>query len=127
MFVKENPGFFKNILLKLITVVQKRMLKMDAFYDSLAQLDEDSVSAAIAQFGFRMYYRLAKLHFKLYFGKDLVQEILNNTEEAHLAVKRHGRLVVKTLYKDSADMKKKMIRHAARGSFRKNLILDTPL
>jgi len=117
MFVQPKPGFLKLLVLKTITLVQKTLLKLD---------DQEDMSLGEVKYT-KLYYKLAKVHFKLYFGTDLVEEILNNTENAHLATKRHSRLVVSALYKNSSSMRKKIIRSAARGSFRKNLILETPL
>lgn len=111
-------GRFKMLVFKLITFIQKKLLVLD---------DNEMGDPLQETEAHRLYYRFAKLHFKMWFDKDLVEEVLNNSDEAHLAVKRHSRLVINALYKDSNPMRKKIIRNAARGTFRKNLILDTSL
>lgn len=101
----------RRLALKLITKVQKVLLR-----------SESKVAT-------NLYYSLAKLHFKTYFSgsKDLETEILNDTHSGYAAVRRHSRLVVNTLYKDSQEIRKKMIRSAARGSFVKNIIINAKL
>ena len=101
----------KRLKLKIITKIQKILLRSDR--EILAKL----------------YYFLAKLHFSIYFDGELSleEEILNNSESGYLAAKRHSRLVVKTLYSESADIRKKMVRAAARGAFVKNIILTAKI
>lgn len=101
----------RRLALKAITKVQKFLLKYET---------------TIAT---NMYYFLAKLHFSVYFSntKDLETEILNDTHDGYAAVRRHSCLVVNALFKDSQDIRKKMIRSAARGSFVKNIILNAKL
>ena len=115
MFFVKNHGLLKSIALRLVNKAQKILLKIDTGID----IGEGKASKAT-----ELYYFLAKLHFKLHFGTSLEEEILNNTENAHLAVKRHSRLVLMVLFPDASEMRKKVIRHAARGAFRKNLILN---
>jgi len=107
----ENLGFIRRLVVKLITKVQKLLLRSETELASSA------------------YYALARLHFSLYFKgeKSLEQEILNNTEDGYKAAKRHGRLVINTLYKDSDSVIKRMVRAASRGSFVKNIILNAKI
>ncbi len=101
----------RRLALKLITKVQKVLLKSER------------------KLATNLYYSLAKVHFSVYFSgkKDLETEILNDTHDGYAAVRRHGRLVVNTLFKDSQEIRKKMVRSAARGSFVKNIILNAKL
>ena len=98
-----DVGFFKTCLLKLITKLQEFAIKNEM----------------------KMYLSLSKYHFKVYFGKDLVQEVLNNTKDSRRATKRHGNMVVSLLYKDS-DRKKEIHRQIV-DSYCKTLILEADL
>lgn len=99
----------KNVVLKIITKIQKFLLKSQR-------------KTAI-----NLYYYLAKLHFKIHFDRDLEGEILNNSAIGYMAVKRHSRLVLKVMYKDSPYMAKKIARYGSRSSFIKNILLETKL
>lgn len=99
----------KVIVAKLITKVQKLLLRSNLTMAT------------------NLYYYLAKKHFKLLLDKDLEHEVLNNTILATWAAKRHSRLVLNTLYKDSSPMARKIARYGSRGSFVKNIILGAKL
>lgn len=105
----EKPKGLKGLQVKLITKVQKLLLRFNN------------------QRATNLYYYLAKLHFKIYTGLVLEEEVLNNTEIGYIAAKRHGRLVLKVLYKDSSQMARKVARYASRGSFIKNILLGSKL
>lgn len=117
MFYTKKLTLLDKIKLKVISKIQKLLLRLD-----------ENIDIAITDGAlFNLYYSLAHKHFKIYFGKSLEQEILHNSEIGYMAAKRHSRLVIATLYKDSSDMRKKMIRAAARGTFVKNILLNTEL
>jgi ferritin-like protein len=97
------------MILKLITAVQKLLIRSGNKYMQA------------------LYYKLAALHFKIHFKKDLLTETLENTEIARFAAKRHSRMVVSVLYSKSDDARKRMIRAAARGSFTKTIILNASI
>ena len=97
------------LLAKAITKLQKLLLRSDR------------------KIAVNLYYYLAKLHFKLVLGADLEEETLNNTDKARMAASRHGRLVLKTLYADSSEMHRKVVKHSSQSSFSKNIILNAKL
>lgn len=99
----------KIIAAKLITKVQKLLLKSDH------------------KIALELYYYLAKKHFKLLLNKNLEEEILNKTDAGYMAASRHGRLVLGTLYKDSSKMTRKIALYSSVESFIKNIILDAKL
>jgi hypothetical protein len=99
----------KKLLLNIITKLQKLLLKSDR------KIASD------------LYYRLAKLHFKLHFGVELENEVLNATDIAYMAAKRHSRLVLKALYPGATGIRYKMVRYASRSSFTKNILLNAKL
>lgn len=70
---------------------------------------------------------LAKLHFKTYFGKNLVNEVLIGTEEGKSATRRYGRMVVRMFFKDKARNVKLMFYKAAQEKFEKDLLLEVEL
>lgn len=104
-------GVVRRSILKLITKVQKILLRSERKLIT------------------NLYYTLARIHFSIYFsGKlSLDQEVMNNTEAGYRAMRRHSILVVNTLFKTSADMRKKIIRNAAQESFKKNILLNAKL
>ena len=102
-------GMLKKAMLKLISKAQKGLLKLDI---SLAT---------------DVYYMLASIHFRLYFQKNLREEVLSCTEAANMATARHGRLVIKALYSDVDDVIKRHLAVVTRGAFVKNIILNADL
>lgn len=76
------------------------------------------------QLASKAYYLLAKLHFKMHFGLDLETEVLENSENAYLAAKRHGRLVLKTLHPNAKGIHKKIVKYSSTGIFTKNILLN---
>ena len=102
-------GNVKKLKLKVISIIQKLLLRSES---ELAN---------------KLYYKLAKKHFNIHFGTNLIDEVGNATENAEKAAARHARLVVKVLYSDSTPESKRRLRAAARGSFTKNLLLETEL
>lgn len=105
--METNP--LKIFVLKLITKIQKLLLRSKLKIATNA------------------YYALAKIHFKIHFGLDLSEQVLNDTDFARKAAKRHSVLVSNTLYKDANESTKRMIKSAAKGTFIKNLILSAKL
>jgi hypothetical protein len=100
----------KKLVMRLITEVQKLLLRVNR------------------EFATDLYYRLAKIHFKMHFGTDLETEVLNATDNAYLAAKRHSRLVLKVIYPNAKeDVHKKIVKYAARSTFTKNIILNAKL
>ena len=107
-----EDGFLKEMVLKIISKVQRVLLKIN---NNLAT---------------ELYYYLAKKHYKIYFDQysaDLETDVLNEDFHAHLAARRHARLVVSTLYKNINKQHKRMITRAAKQSFVKNIILNVKL
>lgn len=70
-------GFFMRTAFKILTLLQKRALKLS---------------------NTNYYYALSKIHFKLYFKKNLLEEMLIGSPEYEAAANRHARMVVKMLY-----------------------------
>ena len=99
----------KSLTLKLIAGAQKLLLRSER------------------PLALKLYMKLARLHFKQTFNSDLEEEVLNNTILSDAACRRHARLVVKVLYKDAPAGTKRMVRAAAKGSFRKNILLATEI
>jgi len=104
-----NLSVGKRLMARGVTLLQKIALRMNG------------------NLSYKAYMKLEEIHFDLFFGESLEENILNNTEKAHLACKRHARLVVKTLYPNADVCSARMIRAAARGSFRKNILLNIAL
>jgi hypothetical protein len=104
-------GVMKRLKLKAITKIQKLLLK------------SQKVLAV------NLYYYLARLHFKIYVDGYMTLDdcILNDNEAGNMAARRHARLVINSLYPDASDAFKKWVRAAARGSFRKNIIINAVL
>lgn len=96
----------KQLKLNTISFLQKQLLKINC------------------GFATDMYYELAKKHYLIHFGRNLTGDVCMNVDDAQKAAKRHARLVVKTLYKNSTPDTKKRIRAMARGSFIKNILLQ---
>ena len=99
----------KKMSLKIITKIQKILLK------SQREIAVD------------LYYRLAKLHFRIYFGKSLEEEILQDSVIGYRAAMRHSRLVVKVLYSNSSGTARKIAKLSSRASFIKNILLEVKL
>lgn len=96
----------KELILKLITKVQKLLLRSNT------------------KVATNMYYALAKLHFKIHFGTELEAEVLEATDNAYLAAKRHSRLVLKTLYPNAKGVHRKIVKYSSRSAFTKNILLN---
>lgn len=75
----------------------------------------------------RLYYDLAKLHFKLWFGKDLKKHVIAGTSFAKLAARRHGRLVLKKYYPDMPKDSQASVIKNAMYAFMQNIRLETDL
>ena len=74
-----------------------------------------------------LYDKLFKLHFSLYFDKDLEQEIVDMTEEGRAALRKHGRMVVREVYSNQQlDIKKRLYK-ASMTAYRDNVILNLKL
>jgi len=71
------------------------------------------------------YYFLTKLHFKIFFGKNLVTEAVENSREFRLAQKRHVEMTLAALYDHKID--NPVIERAIASSFQKNLLLEAKL
>ena len=103
--MKKNSdiGFFTKILLKVITFLQEACLKQDN----------------------DLYYPLTKLHFRLFFGKNLVEEAVNNSMEFRVAAVRHIAMVMTIVHKTQKG--KKGLARAIGRAFQKNLLLEADL
>lgn len=103
----KDLGVVRRLALKLITKVQKCLLKSDKIIAT------------------DLYYFLAEKHFSIYFSGQytLKKAILEDTDLGIFATNRHARLVVKALYSTADEYIKNKVVAASRGSFRKNVIL----
>lgn len=99
----------KRLKLNAITKIQKFLLKRDAKVANT------------------LYYYLAKLHYSVYFDRDLEADIMADTHTAYKAAQRHSRLVAKVLFPEGSEKTINVVKAAARGSFVKNLLLDMPI
>jgi len=106
MRTNKDIGFFTKLILIVLTKFQEISLKSD-----------DS----------SLYMRLTRLHFKLFFKKNLFDEFLNDSREFKAAQERHGRMVVSLLYPDSHKRRKKQLKNNAKESFAKDLALNIEL
>lgn len=78
--------------------------------------------------GYGSVYRiLFKLHFKMYFGMELEESIIQQTPEGLAALRRHGKMVIDTIYPNQPLTSKKMLYKASMRSFRDNLLLEMSL
>lgn len=102
MKTNKEIGAIKRGLLKLLTKFQELSIK--SRYTGL-------------------YYGLTKLHFYLYYGKNLTQEAVENSNEFGKAQKRHGNMVISILHPYSN--RKKYLHEKAMQAFQKDLILKT--
>lgn len=82
---------------------------------------------ALQQKNTDLYYDLTKLHFRLYFGKNLIDECLSDSRAFKAAQHRHGCMVVSIIWSHSSSKSKNAIFMGAKESFMKNLILEAPL
>jgi len=97
-------NLFEKILLKLITELQKIFIK------------SDNVDT---------YFMLTNLHFKIYFKKNLIEEVLIDSEEFNMAAERHASMVLLNIYKQKEKNKSNIIKYKlAKASFRKHLLLQ---
>ena len=102
-------NFLMVLIFKLLTFLQEATLK------------QDNVD---------FYYKITKLHFKLYFKKDLVEEALVKSREFQIAQHRHGCMVVSGTHivgsPNLDQSKRNLYKHTIR-AFEQNLLLDSLL
>lgn len=100
----EKIGFLRKYLLVLLTKLQELTLKLDD----------------------REFYMLfTRLHFKLYYKKDLFKEFTKDSVKYKSAQERHGRMVASILHSESNSHLK--IKQLAKESFSKDLSLQIKL
>lgn len=104
MITAKDIGFFRKMFLILITQFQKMTLKLE---------DRD------------LYLAFTKLHFSLYFRKNLVEESAKNSREFKAAAERHGRMVISIVNPNITH--KKRIKETIKRAFQKDLLLETKL
>jgi hypothetical protein len=104
--MKKDIGFFTKLLLKILTKLQEVTLKSE--YRGL-------------------YLKLTKLHFKLYFGANLLDSMVNDTKDFQVAQSRHGNMVVSLLYPKADNKVKYSIKKAAMAALKKDLLLEVKL
>lgn len=106
MRTNKDIGLLKKLLLKIITFFQVAALKQDS----------------------DLYYPLTKLHFKIFFGRDLVEAAYFDTNEFRAAQKRHVAMVITELI-GPTDTKAKVpfLEKAIGSAFYKNLLLEVRL
>lgn len=97
-------NFLVRLVLRVITFLQVACLKQD---------------------NNEFYYKLTKLHFKLYFGKNLVNESLYGTPEFRAAQERHTSMVM--IHKFKVNKGKNSIAKAVKHAFQNNLLLEVEL
>lgn len=103
MVKSKDIGFFKKLLLILLTKFQEVLITNDADHD--------------------FYYKITKLHFKLYFKRDLVEEALQDSPEFRSAQHRHLCIYLKHHKGNLSKFGKKCVKNA----FRDNLLLQSEL
>lgn len=97
----KDIGLLRQLVLRVLTFLQEATLKQD---------NHD------------MYYSLTKLHFKLYFGKNLVEEAVQNSREFRAAQRRHTAMIMLLALK--IEKRNKRIEDRVAGAFQKNLLLE---
>lgn len=100
MRTEKDIGFIRKAVLKLLTKLQEVAIK-----------SQDS----------SIYLALTKLHFKLYFKKNLVKEAVLNSQEFRVAAKRHGNMTITLLHGNSK--RKSYLHSKISEAFQKDLIL----
>jgi len=86
--------------------------------------------ATLKQANVEFYYKLTKLHFKLYFGKSLIGAAINNSREFQVAQHRHGCMVVSNTKIEGAPniaQAKRNLYKYTTSAFQKNLLLEAEL
>lgn len=107
MKTDKDVNFFMQLIFKLLTFLQK---------------------ATVKQHNVTFYYNLTKLHFKLYFGKSLAKEAIENSREFQIAQHRHGCMVVDILMEEKASAENKAgYYNLVIETFQKNLLLEAEL
>lgn len=102
-------GFIRKTLLKLITKLQEITIKKD---------------------NRNIYMYLTKLHFKLYFKKNLVDEALDNSKEFKSAANRHANMVMILVLNKKTGSKSKTLQSLfvnIKKAFQKDLLLEVTL
>lgn len=120
--IKRPVGFFKKIILKILTKAQvfaiNRMMKIKP----LSNRARHKITLY-----HNLYMKITKLHFKLYFNLDLIREASLGTLEFFSAAERHKLMVVDSTKKINGiylgEKREKDIKQA----FRDYLLLETPL
>lgn len=105
MKTNKDIGFFKKLILKGITKLQEITI-------SYQKID--------------FYWWLTELHFSMYFGKNLQEESLINSEEFKAAAKRHAEMVSAVIFKTRLSKPTRMKRVFMR-AFRNNSILRSKI
>lgn len=102
MKTNKDIGFFRKLVLKLLTKFQEMTIKV-----------EDT----------NFYLSITKAHFKIYYGLDLVKEAVNNSREFRKAANRHGNMVITLLHRQSK--RKKYLKKKIMEAFHKDLLLQS--
>lgn len=72
-----------------------------------------------------LYFKLAKLHFRICFGKNLVNEIAFGTEEADAAARRYARMLINNIGKEKFSPSRLKQRYQMfQQNFKKTLVLE---
>lgn len=101
--------FFKRTVLKAIHAAQKFALNKNMM---------------------KLYYGLFKLHFKIWFEKDLIEEIVNGSEEGDMAARRYARMIVYNYSKNVSSIDSTLLKKRYKlleSSFKKNIMLEYKL
>ncbi len=104
MKTDKEVNFLMKLLFKLLTFLQK---------------------ATIKQENVEFYYFLTKLHFKLYFGLNLIEEAAIDSREFEIAQHRHGCMMIGS--NTFGDMATKKVYNLTTEVFQKNLLLEAEL
>jgi hypothetical protein len=70
------------------------------------------------------YDRFTKLHFRLYYGKNLVEEAVKNSKEFKRAQRRHVGMTLVLKFKPNPSRR---VADLISSSFQKNLLLEAKL
>lgn len=86
--------------------------------------------ATIKQNNVEFYYKLTKLHFRLYFGNSLVEAAVESSREFQVAQHRHGCMVLSKMGivgAPNTEQARDNLFRLSKTAFQKNLLLEAEL
>ena len=102
-------------------------MKIGKIRECVLRLITKLQASAIRSDDTRIYYFLSKLHFMLYFRKNLIAESLIDSYVFTKAQKRHAKMVINILHNDKSKETKGKLYKLAKISFSENLLLEVKL